>query len=355
MITKSLTIASSGTLRQQASLAVSAPLKLNVSQSPPSPAMSMPNFNLRGYADAKPSEAIQPHQLPGLAVAVVFPGKPGTDLLELPIKQFKDYKPKAKGNAARRLAKCLRDQSSEGLQLTGFFQVADQFDAAICGLSLLEELPRTRVERHYDTHRLYFESDHIDFAQAVALEYYEFTINLGVLRAGLRIPQQYRKLFVAMDRFPGRSPETVTPGASVEPTPGARFLNFVREHSSTGQHIRRENESTGLTAALGTIDWWKPTGEDKWREGKSHPHFVLPDWLAAAALADSYPDEFSASHGQGRVGADTVDGLRELYATFKSFDLWSMTNGAGHIRGATQIWSVPDDARAFITDRAKTR
>ena len=119
--------------------------------------MLTPNFNLRGYADAKPSEAIQPHQLPGLAVAVVFPGKPGTDLIELPIKQFKDYKPKAKGNAAR------------------------------------------------------------------------------------------------------------------------------------------------------------------------------------------------------RVGADTVDGLRELYATFKSFDLWSTTNSAGYIRGATQIWSVPDDARAFIIDRAKTR
>ena len=260
-----------------------------VSQSPPSPAMSTPNFNLIGYADAKPSEAIQPHQLPGLAVAVVFPGKPGTDLFELPIKQFKDYKPKAKGNAARRLAKWLRDQSSGGLQLTGFCQVADQVDAAICGLSLLEELPRTRVGQHYDTYRLYFESDHIDFAQAVALEYYEFTINLGVLRAGLRIPQRYRKLFVAMDRFPGRGPETVPPGASVELTPGARFLNFVREHSSTGQHIRRENESIGLTASLGTLDWWKPIEEDKWREGKSHPHFVFPDWLAAAALVTCPP------------------------------------------------------------------
>jgi hypothetical protein len=317
--------------------------------------MSKANFNLRGYADAKPSEAIQPHQLPGLAVAVIFPGKPGTDLLELPIKQFKGYKKKSKGNAARRLAKWLRDQSSEGLQLTGFFQVADQVDAATCGLSLLEELPRTHVERHYDTYHLYFESDHIDLSQAVALEYYEFTINLGVLRAGLRLPHQYRKLFVAMDRFPGRSPETVTPGAPVEQTPGARFLNFVREHSSSGQHIRRENESIGLVAALGTIDWWKRTGEDKWREGKSHPHFVLPDWLVAAALADSYPDEFAASLGESRVGADTVDGLRELYVTFKSFDLFSMTDSAGLVRGATQIWSVPDDVRAFILDRANKR
>jgi hypothetical protein len=317
--------------------------------------MSKPSFYLRGYADAKPSEAIQPHQLPGLAVAVVFPGKPGTDLIDVPIKQFKDYKPKAKGNAARALAKWLCEQSSKGLQLTGFFQVADQIEAATCGLSLLEELPNTHVEPHFDTYRLYFGNDHIDFAQAVALEYYEFTINLGVLRAGLRIPPQYRKLFVAMDRFPGRSPEVDTPGAPLEPTPGAKFLNFVREHSSTGQHIRRENESVGLTAALGTIDWWKPVGEEKWRQGKSHPHFVLPDWLAAAALAETYPDELAGSFDKSRVGADTVDGLRELYKMFKSFDLWSMTEGAGHIKGATQTWSVPDDARAFILDRAEKR
>lgn len=317
--------------------------------------MSNSNFHLIGFADAKPSEAIQPHQLPGLAVAVVFPGKPGTNLIDIPIKQYKDYKPKAKGNAARNLAKWLREQMPKGLQLIGFFQVADQVDAATSGLSLLEELPNTHVEPHFDTYRLYFGNDHVDFAQAVALEYYEFTINLGALRAGLRIPPQYRKLFVAMDRFPGRSPEIDTSGTAVEPTPGAKFLNFVREHSSTGQHIRLENESLGLTAKLGTIDWWKPVGDAKWREGKSHPHFVLPDWLAAAALAESYPDEVAASFGTNRLGADAVDGLGELYTTLKGFDLWSMTESAGYIKGATQTWTVPDDARAFIFDRAKNR
>lgn len=317
--------------------------------------MLKPSFYLQGYADAKPSEAIQRHQLPGLAVAVVFPSKPSRGFIDIPIKQFKDYKAKAKGKAARWLAAWLRDQSFHGLHLTGFFQAADQVDAATCGLSLIEELPNTHVEPHFDTFRLYFGNEHIDFAQAVALEYYEFTINLGVLRAGLSIPPQYRKLFVAMDRFPGRSPEVNAQGVPIEPTAGAKFLNFVREHSSTGQHIKRENESVGLTAALGTLDWWKPAGEESWRPGKTHPHFVLPDWLAAAALAESYPEDFAASFENSHAGADAVDGLRELFAMFKNFDLWSMEAGIAYIKGATQNWFVPDDARAFILGRAGKR
>ncbi|KPJ95858.1 MAG: hypothetical protein AMS18_02120 [Gemmatimonas sp. SG8_17] len=224
---------------------------------------SKPIFHLRGYADAKPSESIQPHELPGLAVAAVFPGKPDVELLEIPTRQYKEYKGKAKGNAALSLARWLEEQSSEGLHLTGFFQVADQVAAATSGLSLLEELPDTRVEPHYDSFRLYFGDQHVDFAQAVALEYYEFTVNLGALRAGLRIPPKYRHLFVAMDRFPGRSPEDSTPGEPVELTPGSRFLDFVRVHSPTGQHIRRENETVDLSVALGTIDWWKMSGEDE--------------------------------------------------------------------------------------------
>jgi len=321
----------------------------------PSPTMSNSEFHLQGYADAKPSEAIQSHELPGLAVAVVFPGKPDTEFLATPVKQYKEFEEKAKGKAARSLAQWLREQSAEGLQLTGFFQVANQVAAATMGLSLLEELPNTRVEPHFDTYRLHFEDDHVDFAQAIALEYYEFTISLGVLRAGLSIPREYRKLFVAMDRFPGRSPENVTPGVALEPTPGARFLKFVRERSSTGQHIRRENESIGLNSTLGTIDWWRPDSKQEWRLGKSHPHFVLPDWLAAAALARIYPTEFAGAFVRHRVGEDAVDGLGELYSTFKCFDLWSTSDSASYIKGGVQAWTVPDDARAFILDRAEKR
>jgi hypothetical protein len=316
--------------------------------------MTQRHFYLRGFADAKPSEAIQPHHLPGLAVAVVFPGKTGTDILEIPVKQYKDCKQRTKGNVARRLATWLRNQSSEGLQLTGFFLVADQVAAANCGLSLLEELPSTRVERHFKSYRLFFGNDHIDIAQAVALEYYEAVINFGALRACLSVPPQFRTLFVAMDRFPGQSPEDAIPGNSVESTPGARFLNFVREHSSTGQYIRRENESIGLTAVHGTLDWWKPTEGEEWQKGKTHPHFVLPDWLAAAALAESYPEEFAGDFDNSRLGSDAVDGLRDLYEAFKGFDIWSMT-GVEFIKGAVQNWSVPDDVRTFILDRAAKR
>lgn len=313
------------------------------------------DFHLWGFADAKPSEAIQPHQLPGLAVAVVFPVKPGKEIIDVPIKQYKDYPSKTKGNAARKLAGWLLEEWPKGLQLTGFFQVADQSAAALSGLSLLEELPNTRVEPHFDTYRVYFGNDHVDFAQAVALEYYEFTINLGVLRAGLSLPPQFRKLFVAMDRFPGRSPDGVSPGRAVEPTQGAKFLDFVREHSATGQHIRSENETQSLSVKLGTMDWWRPNGHEAWQEGKSHPHFVLADWLAAAALAESYPDDFAASFGKRRYGTDAVDGLVELHAAFKHFDLWSMTDSAGYVKGATRMWTVPDDAREFLFDRVNKR
>jgi len=47
----------------------------------------------RGYADAKPSESIQKHELPALAVAVAFPYKPGEEVLNLPIKQYKGLRP----------------------------------------------------------------------------------------------------------------------------------------------------------------------------------------------------------------------------------------------------------------------
>jgi hypothetical protein len=39
-----------------------------------------------GYSDAKPSEAIQKHYLPGIAVAVIFPHQPSGKDLKIPIK-----------------------------------------------------------------------------------------------------------------------------------------------------------------------------------------------------------------------------------------------------------------------------
>ncbi len=93
-----------------------------------------------------------------------------------------------------------------------------QVAAATIGLELIEELPNTSVERHYDTYRLYFDDEYIDFAQAVALEYYFFTISFGILRAGTRIPPKHRKLFLAMDRFPGAETNDAEPGEPIPPT-----------------------------------------------------------------------------------------------------------------------------------------
>ncbi len=240
-------------------------------------------------------------------------------------------------------------QKQEDLVLTGFFQVDTQVHAANLGMDFLEELPETRVEAHYATFRLYFGEDHIDFAQAVALEYYFLTINFGLLRAGLNLRPEDRTLFVAMDRFPGKSPDNAVPGQQLPATQGSKFLDFIRRRSSTGIHIEQENSTINMTTNLGILDWWKPRNELEWRNGKSHPHFTLPDWLAAA-LADAYPDEFAASSSfkKPEEGADAVAGLTELYKAFKLYDLWSATGVAPHLQPAERRWTVPTDAREFI-------
>ena len=103
---------------------------------------------LQGYADAQPSEAIQKHELPGLAVAIAFPFKPGQGLLEPPVKQYKEYSRKQKADRADRLAAWLAAEREDGLRLTGFVQAHTQRAAAELGVELIEELPDTRVEPH---------------------------------------------------------------------------------------------------------------------------------------------------------------------------------------------------------------
>jgi len=144
----------------------------------------------QGFADAKPSESIQQHELPGLVVSVVFPHRPGIDLLNCPVKQYKDYDSTRKAARASELASWLATQKQNGLVLSGFFLVYTQFAAATFGLDFIEELPDTHVEPHYDTYRLFFGDDYIDFAQAIALGYYYFAINLGVLFASSKLIKQ---------------------------------------------------------------------------------------------------------------------------------------------------------------------
>lgn len=307
-----------------------------------------------GYADAKPSESIQKHELPGLAVAVAFPHKPGEEVLELPIKQYKDYNSRQKADRARQLSEWLTSQKRLGLILTGFVHAHTQLAAATLGLELIEELPGTRVECHHDTFRLFFEDEYIDFAQAVALEYYFFTISFGILRAATRIPPEHRKLFVAMDRFPGADTNDTEPGESIPPTQGAKFVEYIQTRSKTGMGLLERNKSINLEGNLGSLDWWKWRNSDTWNKGKNHPHFVLPDWLAAAAIAREFRDDFIASFANQRIGHEAADALEELYDVFKTFDFWSMEgNVLSHIRADEKLWNVPDDAREFILTRAE--
>lgn len=310
-----------------------------------------------GYADAKPSESIQKHELPGLAVAVVFPHKPGEEVLELPIKQYKEYDRRQKAGRARQLSEWLASQKELGLVLTGFAHAHTQLAAATLGLELIEELPATRIERHHGTFRLFFENEHIDFAQAVALEYYFLTMSFGILRAATRIPQEHRKLFVVMDRFPGTDTNNTVPGKPIPSTQGAKFVWYIRTRSKTGMAMLEENKSINLEGNLGTFDWWTWRNSDAWNKGKNHPHFVLPDWLVVAAIAREFRDDFIASFANKRIGNEAADALGGLYDVFKTFDLWSMDGSVlSHLRAAEKLWNVPDDAREFIlarTERSK--
>lgn len=309
-----------------------------------------------GYADAKPSESIQKHELPGLAVAVVFPHKPGEEVLKLPIKQYKVYDSKQKAKRARQLSEWLTSQKKLGLVLTGFVYAHTQLAAAEYGLELIEELPATRVECHHDTFRLFFGNEHIDFAQAVALEYYFFAISLGILRAAGRLPQEHRKLFVAMDRFPGTDTNNTEPGNPIPSTQGAKFVEYIQTQSKTGMGIRENNNSNNLESNFGSLDWWKWKNSDVWSKGKNHPHFVLPDWLAAAAIAHEFRDDFIASFANKRIGNEAADALGGLYDVFKTFSFWSMSmegNVLSHLRADEKLWNVPDDAREFILARTE--
>lgn len=306
----------------------------------------------QGYADAKPSESIQPGGLPGIAVAVVFPWIPSDEMLSRPVKQYKDYSERRTPGKARELATWLADHRTQGLLLAGFCNVHTQSEAAVMGLDLIQELPDTRVEPHFDSFRLHFGDDSVDFAQAVALQYYLFTIQIGVLRAGTLIPSEYRTLFVAMDRFPGAGTDGGTPGQPLPKTDGAQFLEFVQANSATSRGIAAQDQSINLVSKVGTLDWWRPEGDSRWRKGKTHPYFVLPDWLAAAGMATEFPDEFAESFGDEQTGHTAVGALNDLHESFKAFDIWSMTGSVSHIVASEQQWQVPDAAREFILERA---
>lgn len=128
---------------------------------------------IRLFVDAKPSESIQKHELPGLGVAAIFVCGMNTTTVDVPIKQYKEYDRSEKAEKALELKDWMQaEREKNNLTIVGFMNALDQSAAARLGLDLIEELPDTRIEKHYDKFRLYFGNDYIDFAHAVALLYY---------------------------------------------------------------------------------------------------------------------------------------------------------------------------------------
>ncbi len=307
---------------------------------------------LHGYADATPSESIQRHALPGMAVAIIFPYKPGEDFLDIPVKQYKECKLKKKAENARKLTEWLIEQKENGLLLTGFVNSHTQATAATLGMNLVKELPCTKIEPHYNSFRLNFDGEYIDFAQAFALEYYYSTISFGILHAGQRLPPGSRKIIVFMDRFLGVSIGSTQPGESAPVTQGFKFICFIRTRSATGKGIVSEDKKFNLESRLDTIDWWKLPESPIIRKGKTHPHFVLPDWLAVSAIAHKFRDDFISHIKKDRLGEALADALIELYSAFKTFDIWSMSSEVPLlIRPAENLLEIPDKARDFILRR----
>lgn len=307
---------------------------------------------LKGYADAQPSESIQNHSLPCLSVSVVIPFLEFDDILVPPVKQYKDYTQKNKAACADKLANWLFDWKNKGLKIAGFTHAHNMDKAARFGMKFIEELPNASVEKHYQSYRLFFEKDHIDFPQAVALQYYFFTINLGALRAATLLKQESRRLLILMDRFSGEKVYDKTPENPISITPGLKFLNYIEKKSKSGISIADKNRSINLELRFTTLDWWKWRGQNEWKEGKTHPHFVLSDWLAAASSASQFPNEYCACFKNEKFGIKAVKSLTTLYSVFKSYDIWSMEDNALDFIGPMeQLWEIPQVAKDFIISR----
>ncbi len=293
----------------------------------------------------------------GVAVLCVY--SPEGSQLDVPVGQYKKYSRLEKGRRAHELADWLEHQSSKGMQISGFCNAVTQHAAANFGMEMLEELPDAKVRQHHDGFRLFFGNEWVSFAESVALMYYHSTVCFGVLRAGLAMPKGDKLIRIYMDRFPGPSPDQRNPGESLPKTQGAKFIEYVQTHSPTALHIREENLEIGIRTQLTTLDWWKPMaklGEGVWQSGKTHPDFILSDWIVSAALAHSFPDGYLETFGSNEHGAAAVEGLARLYDSFKKeFSIWSFAGDKeiGLLKHSERNWTIPDSAREFIVAKAE--
>ncbi|MGD1932469.1 MAG: hypothetical protein ACFB12_26550 [Leptolyngbyaceae cyanobacterium] len=302
----------------------------------------------QGFADCRPSESIQAHELPGLAVSVVF----CTGGLEsLNLKQYKDYPIRKKAKAIDRLFMWLSARKTNGDRLVGAVNVHQQITAATLGMEMIEEIEGATVEKAYDSYKLKYDLGRIDLAHAVALQYYLFTISFGLLRAETVSQGIFDLILVCMDRFPGCSTNGTRPGEPLPPTDGIKFIRYVRNKTETGIYIQNADLETGCRTELTSLDWYRPSPSLDWKEGKKHPGFILPDWLCAAAVAHHYPEQ--TCQWINHRSAEAICGkLSALYDLFKSFDFYSFDEESlYHIRSGTKKWSFPDEARTYVLSR----
>jgi len=242
------------------------------------------NLGLRGYADGRPSEVIQRHSLGTMSVGVVFPYKPHVEFLEVPVAQYKKKKVSTKAAAAGRLIRWLEVERECGLQLSGSVNVHTMSAAVELGVSLIEELPNSRVEEQSGGYKLICEDMSYNLAEAVALQYYYFCSVFGTLRARSRLPEGFERLTLFMDRFSGASPQGVKVGQQLPLTKGAQFMRYCFRKSPTWLGIQEEESKNGAKVHYANLDWWKDD-KGKVRPGKTHPHFIITDWLTASAAA----------------------------------------------------------------------
>ncbi len=308
------------------------------------------------YADAKPSESIQLHELPGLAVACLCPVKEGVNVLAVPVKQFKAYRPRQRERRASELSSWLATERSEGLKISGCVVARTQTAAARFGLDLIEELPDTRVEKHHGSFRLYFGGEPIDFPHAVALIYYSFAVNFAILPTAKDAPDGRKRLVVYMDRFQGPSAGVVQPGQHAPTTPGMKFIRFARERSQTWIEIDEANKERGIEYDTKTLDWWRSSSQGNWEPGKEHPHFALTDWFVASALAHGFEQEFINYLPNKKTARATTRELLALYAEFRKFNIWSFEEDEvlNHLVSEEKQWEVSAEARQFIMNRAES-
>ena len=301
-----------------------------------------------GFSDASPSEVISNKQ-DVLAIAALFPLTASGETLDPPVQQYKAVAQNRKAAKAKILAAWLAKTKRDGALVPGMVNVLTQADAARYGLDLLEELPDTHViEIAPGKCRLYFGKRHINMMVAVALIYYWTTAHFAALRASGHVPKG-ADLIVCMDRFPGPSPKHKTPGIPYPKSAGHWFIDYLQQHTETGQHIQSETASGDFSVDLANLSWWRANDWSLWVEGKKHPHFILPDWVGQSAIAANFPDVYVRQFNRIDDGETALDEMVKLPKAFRAHNVWAMGDSVfEHLRPAQRRWTVPDEVKESL-------